>query len=66
MIDFDSNGRRSSVVITCTECPFWSAIRLDRDEAHECAVNHEKVYHPESRQARDAARKYRQRHRAAL
>ena len=44
-----------TVVIQCTECPHWSAIRYGLDEAHKCAVNHELTAHPKSRKARKAA-----------
>lgn len=60
MIRLDSDTY-CTVVITCTSCPYWAAIRLDMEEAHECAVHHEKLQHPEARQAREAARKWRRR-----
>ncbi|WP_152485739.1 hypothetical protein [Leucobacter chironomi] len=58
MIKLDNDGY-CTVVITCAGCPWWSAIRLDMAEGHACAVTHEKVHHPESKQAREAARKWR-------
>lgn len=61
MIKLDSDGT-ISVVITCSECPWWAAIRLCMSEAHECARRHEEDKHPSASQARDAARKWRSRH----
>lgn len=60
MIRLDSDAHYS-VVITCSRCPYWAAIRIDMEEAHGCAVHHEKLFHPDARQARDAARKWRAR-----
>lgn len=54
----------NTVVIVCDKCPHWSAIRFGMASAHECAVNHEKTFHHRSEQARDAARKWRQRNTA--
>lgn len=65
MIRLDSDGY-CTVVITCTACPFWSAIRLDMDEAHMCATHHEKLYHPGVLTARDAAKKHRARRSRAV
>lgn len=44
-----------TVVVYCTECPHWSAIRFGMDEAHRCAEAHEASQHPKCRQARRAA-----------
>lgn len=52
----------NTVVITCSGCPFWSAIRYGMTAAHECAVNHEKTYHPGIKQARKAAWAWHDRH----
>lgn len=60
MIKLDADGV-CTVVITCAACPFWAAIRLDMETAHECSTEHERVFHPEWKQAREAARKWRQR-----
>ncbi|MGG7509430.1 hypothetical protein [Plantibacter sp. YIM 135249] len=51
-----------TVVILCTECDFWSAVRFGYEEAHRCAADHERQQHPGVTQARDAAAKYRSRH----
>lgn len=64
MIKLDPSPSHT-VVIVCDECPHWSAIRFGLDAGHECAVNHEKTYHHESRQARNAARQWRLRQRTA-
>lgn len=56
-----------SVVITCDECPHWSALRIGDDAARECAANHERDYHPERDQhqaARRQRRAYAKRHAA--
>ena len=45
-IHIDRGGR--SVVITCDECTYWSAVRTNITEARECAANHEKTMHPGS------------------
>lgn len=57
------DDRTISVVITCTDCPWWSALRLSRSEAHTCAVDHERVHHPGQDQAWEAARRWRRRQR---
>lgn len=51
-----------TVVITCTVCTFWSAIRFGREQAHECAANHEATFHPGEQRARQTARGWRSRH----
>lgn len=48
-----------TVVIVCTRCPWWSAIRFGLEQAHTCATTHEKSEHPGVTQAREAARKWR-------
>lgn len=55
-IKLDRGGR--SVVITCEECPHWSAVRTNLDEARECAANHEQLMHPE-RDTHGSARRMR-------
>lgn len=60
MIKLDPSPSKT-VVIVCTSCPYWSAIRFGMGDAHECAVNHEKQHHPGTMQARDAAKKWRKR-----
>lgn len=61
MIKLDASPSHT-VVITCDECPFWSAIRFGKEAGHECAVSHEKQFHPGQMQARDAFKKWRKRH----
>lgn len=65
MIKLDASPSRT-VVIVCDECPHWSALRFGMDEAHTCAVNHEKDHHTDSKQAREAARKWRRARREKL
>lgn len=60
MIKLDPSPSKT-VVIVCTVCAYWSAIRFGMSDAHDCAVGHEKQCHPDSMQAREAARKWRKR-----
>ena len=43
-LDISSN----SVVILCSECPWWRGFRLTVDAAHDCACAHESAVHPGS------------------
>ena len=60
MIKLDPSPSKT-VVIVCDQCPWWSAIRFGMEQAHECAVSHEKRHHPGTEQARVAARRWRSR-----
>ncbi|HXG71276.1 MAG TPA: hypothetical protein VNJ04_11790 [Gemmatimonadaceae bacterium] len=62
-IHLDASTSRT-VVITCTDCPYWAAIRFGMTEAHSAATNHERLLHAESENARRAARMYAARHAA--
>lgn len=55
-----------TVVVTCTRCPWWSAIRFGGyEQGHECAAAHERLLHEqETEQARKAYRRWRARHAA--
>ena len=55
-----------SIVILCRDCDFWSALALNRDDAWERAANHERIFHPASRQAYDTNYKRLATPRAAL
>lgn len=45
-----------SVVVTCEDCPHWSAFQFTRLEAWRSAAGHEERCHPGSKQAREALR----------
>ncbi len=49
-------------VARCTEHDYWFAARLTKAQAHERAREHERDFHPESENARRAARAYAGRH----
>ena len=54
-----------SVVVTCELCPHWAAVRLNLEEARECAANHERDHHPDldtHGSARRMRRQYARRH----
>jgi hypothetical protein len=53
-----------TVVLTCTDCPHWSAIRFGDAEAYTCASNHERENHPEVLKARRAEATWKRRHAA--
>lgn len=53
-----------SVVIFCTECPWWRGFRITVLEAHNCACDHEAAVHPGATQASNARSIYRARHAA--
>jgi hypothetical protein len=36
-----------SVVVTCDECPHWSAFQFTRREAEVSGMNHEEYVHPD-------------------
>ncbi len=58
MIRLDPSPSKT-VVITCDECAFWSAIRFGMEAAHDCACDHERRVHPNRFQARNAAQRWR-------
>lgn len=60
MIHLDRSPSKT-VVITCDECAFWSAIRFGLEEAYECAEQHEALMHPGEQRARQTAREWRRR-----
>lgn len=43
MIKFDSSD--SSVIVTCTECPYWFSFRFDKPEAYRSAAAHRVLVH---------------------
>lgn len=43
-----------SVVVKCSECPWWSGFGFDRAHGWSVGANHEAAVHPQSQQARDA------------
>jgi hypothetical protein len=45
----------TSVVVTCTDCPYWYAFAWTRDDAELRAIAHEELVHPESHNMRDRA-----------
>ncbi len=51
-----------TAVVQCDDCPHWSAIRFGMREAHNCAADHERTFHHESKNARHAARDWKRRH----
>lgn len=51
-------------VTRCTDCPYWFAARLTKTQAHDRAAEHERDHHPDSENARRAARMYAARHAA--
>ncbi|WP_309105026.1 hypothetical protein [Microbacterium sp.] len=52
---------RVSIVIVCTDCPYWRAMRFTKHEAWKCAADHEKRTHPGLTQAQNAFTKHRAR-----
>lgn len=52
----------TSVVVYCTDCGHWRAFAWTMPEAHESAVRHEKLVHPDSRKAEKARDIYALRH----
>jgi hypothetical protein len=52
----------STVVVWCTECPWFQDLTTARVAAHNLAVDHEVEAHPESRRARDTRDLYLKRH----
>lgn len=51
----------TSVVVYCTECGHWRAFAWTMGEAHQAAVRHEQLVHPDAQQAAKAADKWRSR-----
>lgn len=51
-----------TVVVTCTECLHWSAIRFGDAEAYRCASNHERENHPDDETARRNEAAWKRRH----
>lgn len=43
-----------SIVVVCSDCPTWRALRFTRAEAWTAAANHELTLHPERLQARES------------
>lgn len=54
----------TSVVVYCTECGHWRAFAWTMTEAHDAAVRHEQLVHPDDEQADQARRRYLRRHAA--
>lgn len=50
-----------SIVLVCSACPGWSELTSTLDAAHRCAADHEAEQHPDSKLARERARKHRMR-----
>lgn len=46
----------TSVVVWCTRCPSWRALRNSKASADAAASDHEAAVHPGTTQARDLAR----------
>lgn len=56
-----------SILVGCTECPWWRAIRLDIIEAYKAAEQHEiNVHGVEPNRAENARLKYEKRTRHAV
>lgn len=63
MISFDRSP--SSIVITCTECPYWFGMRLNQIEAYLCAEGHAiRVHDVEPARAKEPRRVWEQRQNA--
>ncbi|MCC2032191.1 hypothetical protein [Microbacterium allomyrinae] len=45
------DATKISVVVTCTDCPHWSAFRFTKRDAWQAARAHEKRAHPGATQA---------------
>lgn len=43
MIKYDRS--LNSVLVTCTECPYWFGLRLDQATAYTCAEDHLVLVH---------------------
>lgn len=50
-----------SIVVVCSDCPTWRALRFTRAEAWGIAAAHELIHHSEQSTARDALKKTRKR-----
>lgn len=48
MIKLDKSS--SSVVVLCTECPYWRGFGFDREHGWRVGAAHEKNLHPEAKQ----------------
>lgn len=59
----DRSGSQTDV-ITCTDCPHWSAIRFGIEEGLRCASDHERMQHPNTFAARENEAAWRKRHAA--
>lgn len=53
-----------TVVLTCTDCPHWSAVRFGDAEAYASASNHERTMHPDDEKARRREADWKRRHAA--
>ena len=47
-----------SVVVKCSDCPWWSGFGFDKADAWTVGARHEKDRHSNSQQARDALRQH--------
>lgn len=54
----------SSVVVYCSDCPWWADVTTTRMSAHTAAGGHEAQCHPGERTAQDNRDQYRDRHTA--
>lgn len=52
---------RISVVVTCTDCPWWHGFGLDDTEAWATGKRHQERHHPGEQQAAKALAKARNR-----
>ncbi|MFJ3394007.1 hypothetical protein [Leifsonia aquatica] len=40
----------SSVVVLCSECPYWRGFGFDREHGWRVGAGHEKALHPDAKQ----------------
>lgn len=51
----------TSVVVLCTECPYWRGFGFDREHGWRVGAAHEKALHPEAKQQAQKALSHAQR-----
>lgn len=61
-VKVDAGAR--TFVVYCTDCPWWTALRLDQRQALVRANEHERSVHPKQKQASSALSTFDKRHAA--
>lgn len=55
-------SQASGVLVTCTDCPYWFALKWTEQDAHDSACDHEERVHPGRKQASTRRSMYQSRH----